>query len=127
MSNVTKAALGWEDDIHGAINLEDIEDFSISDDGSAAAVFNVTGNPIGAEFPPGAKTISLTERKKKSPQINWRRLRKEESEATLYVDEIGGELWAYRVVVSKIDSSSDNQSKHQRTIELIALEDTQLR
>lgn len=126
MANViSNKLLDWQDQVHGAVELAEVESFERSSAESATVQFSVTGEPIGAMFAPGEITISLTERVSIENPVDWELLRTRKLTGLLTVTDLGadgqeGTRSSYKCVVSSVSETGNNQGENTRTIELKA-------
>lgn len=121
----TSPAAGLQALAGGAIWLQFLDQMKVSD-GRSVEVKTVIGKKRGGGFKrkPGGGTLMLTENRHNPQQVNWAKLKRDESIFMIMVqDENGGTREKFlSCTVSKYDESKSSEGEHQDEIEIAFLD-----
>lgn len=109
----------------GSVLLEFADSLKITD-GRSVDIVKAIGKKRGAGFrrKSGGLTLMLTESRQDRPQVDWRKVKRDEKVFTITTqDENGGVREKFlKCTVSKVDKSMSAEGEHQDEIEIVALD-----
>ncbi len=108
--SITALAMHLDDELGGMRKLRNISDISLSDNGSAEAQFNTTGEFVGFKSSEGGYTCSVTifYVKGDSSEPDYWALRKNRETVTVTFDFQGGDRVQFDGVLAKFAPKGNN-------------------